>query len=95
MPRRIDRASRMVAQTSTALINNLQQARVDAARCAGQRVFDIELGLNRHVGLWETRAMPFLFEAGRQAARAQLGQIRTLLDRVASTTGQPRRPIAA
>jgi len=79
MPRRIDRASRLVAQASTALINNLQQARVDAARAAGQRVFEIELGLDRHVGLWETRAMPHLFEAGRRAARAQLSQIMALV----------------
>ena len=78
MPRRIDRASRLVAQASTALINNLQQARIDAARNAGQRVVEIELALDRHVGLWETRAMPYLFEAGRRAARAQLAQIMAL-----------------
>ncbi|MCE9658758.1 MAG: hypothetical protein K8R60_09385 [Burkholderiales bacterium] len=51
----------------------------DAARSAGQRVLEIELGLERHVGLWETGAMPYLFEAGRRAARAQLAQIRVLL----------------
>jgi NTE family protein len=78
MPRRIDRASRLVAQASTALINNLQQARIDAARNAEQRVLELELGLERHVGLWETRAMPYLFEAGRRAARAQLAQITAL-----------------
>lgn len=82
MPRRVDRASRLVAQASTALINNLQQARIDAARAAGQRVFEIELGLDRHVGLWDTRAMPYLFDAGRHAARAQLGQITALLRQV-------------
>ena len=86
MPRRIDRASRLVAQASTALINNLQQARVDAARHAGQRVFEIELGLERHVGLWETRAMPYLFDAGRRAARAQLSQIRPLLRQLPAPT---------
>lgn len=75
MPRRIDRASRLVAQASTALINNLQQARLDAARGAGQRVLEIELSLDRHVGLWETGAMPYLFEAGRRAAHLQLPQI--------------------
>lgn len=75
MPRRVNRASRLVAQASTALINNLQQARVDAARCAGQRVLELELGLDRPVGLWETEAMPYLFEAGRRAAKAQLAQI--------------------
>jgi NTE family protein len=78
MPRRIDRASRLVAQASTALINNLQQARVDAARNAGQQVVEIELALDRHVGLWETRAMPYLFEAGCRAARVQLAQIMAL-----------------
>jgi NTE family protein len=86
MPRRVNRASRLVAQASTALINNLQQARIDAARSAGQRVFEIELGLDRHVGLWETRAMPYLFEAGRRAARAQLGQITALLREVLPPT---------
>ena len=75
MPRRIDRASRLAAQTSTSLINNLQQARVEAARNAGQRVLEIDLALDCHVGLWETEAMPYLFEAGRRAARAQLPHI--------------------
>jgi NTE family protein len=83
MPRRVDRASRLAAQTSTSLINNLQQARVDAARNAGQRVFEIDLALDRHVGLWETEAMPYLFEAGRRAARAQLPRIEALARRTA------------
>jgi NTE family protein len=95
MPRRVDRASRLVAQASTALINNLQQARIDAARSAGQRVFEIELGLDRHVGLWETRAMPYLFEAGRRAARAQLGQITALLREVLPPTSDAIGSLAA
>jgi NTE family protein len=95
MPRRVDRASRLVAQASTALINNLQQARIDAARSAGQRVFEIELGLDRHVGLWETRAMPYLFEAGRRAARAQLGQITALLREVLPPTSDDIGSLAA
>jgi NTE family protein len=86
MPRRIDRASRLVAQASTALINNLQQARIDAARSAGQRVCEIELRLARHVGLWETSAMPYLFDAGRRAAQAQLSQIAALLDEAPAQT---------
>lgn len=94
MPRRIDRASRLVAQASTTLINNLQQARIDAARSAGQRVFELELALDRHVGLWETRAMPYLFEAGRRAARAQLAQIAALV-RQASLQGPGFGPMAA
>jgi NTE family protein len=94
MPRRIDRASRLFAQASTALINNLQQARLHAARSAGQRVLEIELGLDRHVGLWETRAMPYLFEAGRRAARAQMGPITTLL-RQAVEQATAAAPLAA
>jgi NTE family protein len=94
MPRRIDRASRLFAQASTALINNLQQARVDAARSAGQRLLEIELGLDRHVGLWETRAMPYLFEAGRRAARAQMSPITTLL-RQADQQATAAAPLAA
>lgn len=81
MPRRIDRPSRLVAQTSTALINNLMQARTEAARAAGQRVIHIDLVLDRHVGLWDTEAMPYLFEAGRRAAEARLPEIVALLER--------------
>lgn len=89
MPRRVDRASRLVAQASTALINNLQQARIDAARGAGQRILEIDLGLDRHVGLWETGAMPYLFEAGRRATRAQLAQIAALLRDIAQPANAP------
>lgn len=81
MPRRVDRASRLFAQVSTAMINNLQQARLATARAAGRPMIDIALDLPRHFGLWETRAMPELFEAGRKAARAQLGAIRAMLER--------------
>ena len=87
MPRRIDRASRMVARASTTLINNLQQARIDAARNAGQRVVELDLALDRHVGLWETRAMPYLFEAGRRAARGQLARIMALERQLSSRAG--------
>jgi len=80
MPRQVDRPSRLVAQVSTALTNNLMTARLDAARAAGQRVLGIDLMLARRVGLWETGAMPYLFEAGRRAAEASLPQIRALLD---------------
>lgn len=75
MPRRVDRVSRLLAQTSTGLINNLMQARVDAARCAGQSVIAIELALDGPVGLWDTQAMPHLFEAGWRAAEAHLPEI--------------------
>jgi NTE family protein len=80
MPRRVDRLSRLVAQTSTTLINNLMQARTDAAQAAGQKVIAIELDLDRHVGLWDTAAMPYLFEAGWRAAEARLLDIVAALD---------------
>lgn len=80
MPRRVDRLSRLVAQTSTTLINNLMQARTDAALANGQKVIAIELDLDRHIGLWETSAMPYLFEAGWRAAEARLLDIVAALE---------------
>jgi len=80
MPRRIDRASRLVAQVTTAMINNLQQARIDAARAAGQRMLHIELDIDRRIGLWDTAAMPRIFEIGRSAAFDHLPAIRRLLE---------------
>jgi NTE family protein len=82
MPPRIDRFSRLVAQTSTALINNLMQARLAATRAAGQRVISIDLALDRHIGLWETKVMHYLVVAGRRAAEARLSEIVALRDRI-------------
>lgn len=90
MPRRVDRLSRLVAQTSTTLINNLMNARTAAARAAGQQVIDIELALERHIGLWDTAAMPALFEAGRRAAQAQLPRIIAALERLPFPTHGPQ-----
>lgn len=80
LPRKIDRPSRMLARYSTALLNNLMQARVEAATARGQRLLPIELQLDRHVGLWQTDALPDLFEAGCRAAQARLPELRALLD---------------
>ena len=88
MPRRIDRASRLAAQTTTSLINNLMHARLAAARARGQRIVSLELGLERKVGLWETAALPYLFEAGRRAAALQLPRILHMLH------GAPQRQAA-
>lgn len=82
MPRRVDRISRMVAQTSTTLINNLMQARLDTARASGQKVVAIDLDLDRHIGLWDTSAMPYLFEAGWRAAESRLPDIVAALEAV-------------
>lgn len=86
MPRRVDRLSRLVAQTSTTLINNLTQARIDAAQAAGQKVIAIELDLDRPIGLWETGAMPLAFEAGWRAAEARLLDIVAALEAADTAT---------
>jgi NTE family protein len=83
MPRRIDRASRLVAQVTTAMINNLQQARIDAARAAGQRMLHIEIDIDKRIGLWDTAAMPRIFETGRRAAIDRLPAIDAMLNRPA------------
>jgi NTE family protein len=83
LPRRIDRASRLAAQVSTALINNLQDARMSAAveiaRLQQRRIIGLELLLQRRVGLWETSALPEVFEAGQRAARDRLADISAAL----------------
>lgn len=95
MPRRVDRLSRLVAQTSTTLINNLMQARTDAAQARGQKVIGIELNLDRHVGLWETSAMPYLFEAGWCAAEAHLLDIVAAMEAAEVAAVQPALPAFA
>lgn len=80
MPHRVDRPSRLVAQHSTSLMNNLMRARLEAAEARGQRLLALTLTLKRRIGLWETDALPELFEAGRQAAEARLDEIQALLD---------------
>jgi NTE family protein len=72
MPRRVDRASRLAAQATTSLINNLMQARLAAAHARGQRIVNVALDLDRKVGLWETEALPYLFDAGHRAASRYL-----------------------
>jgi NTE family protein len=80
MPRRIDRPSRLVAQHSTSLMNNLMRARLEAAEARGQRLLHLALKLKRRIGLWETDALPELFEAGQRAAEDRLDKIHALLD---------------
>jgi NTE family protein len=79
MPRRINKPSRLVAQVSTALLNNLMRARLETAAARGQRPLPLDVQLQREVGLWQTDALPEIFEAGRQAAEARLADIRAAL----------------
>jgi NTE family protein len=80
MPRRIDSPGRLLAQVTTTMINNLQQAHVQAAHAAGQSVLSIELDLDARIGLWQASAIPRIYEAGRRAARARLPEILAMLD---------------
>jgi NTE family protein len=79
MPRSLRRPASLVAQVSTSLINNLQQARVDAAHARGQTLIELEPVWPRRIGLWETQALPLAFEAGRSAALAALPAIERML----------------
>ncbi|MBS0435409.1 MAG: patatin-like phospholipase family protein [Proteobacteria bacterium] len=79
MPRRLDRPARLAAQASTALINNLLQARLDAAHAAGRPVLALRPVPPRRIGIWDAQAMPDLFVAGRHAAMAALPRIAALL----------------
>jgi NTE family protein len=56
------------------------QARIEAATARGQHLLPIELNLDRHIGLWQTDALPELYEAGRRATEARLPELRALLE---------------
>lgn len=79
MPRRIDGPSRLLAQVTSALTNNLMQARLAEATAGGRRMLSLVPTLQRRVGLFDTEAMPYLVDAGRRAAEDHLPQIRALL----------------
>jgi NTE family protein len=81
MPRRIDGPTRLLAQVTSALTNNLMQARLAHAGEGGLRLLSIVPRLERRVGLFDTQAMPYLVDAGRRATQAQLPAIRALLHR--------------
>jgi NTE family protein len=79
MPRRIDGPSRLLAQVTSALTNNLMQARLAESGTAGARLLSLVPQLTRRVGLFDTEAMPYLVDAGRRATEARLPEIRALL----------------
>ena len=81
MPQRIDGPSRMLAQVTSALTNNLMQARLAEANTCGTRLLSIVPRLERRVGLFDTQAMPYLVDAGRRATEAMLPAVRALLNR--------------
>lgn len=85
MPRRVNRASRLVARVSTALINNLYDARLEAARSRGQRLIELALDLPERIGLWDTAALPAACQAGERAALAALPALERAMAAPATT----------
>ncbi len=81
MPYRVDGPSRMLAQVTSALTNNLMQARLAEAHAGGTRLLSLVPHLERRVGLFDTAAMPYLVGAGRRATEAALPAIHALLRR--------------
>ncbi len=81
MPRRVDGPSRLLAQVTSALTNNLMQARLAEANAGGTRLLTLVPHLERRVGLFDTEAMPYLVDAGRRATEAALPALRALLQR--------------
>lgn len=79
LPSRIDGPSRLLAQFTSAMTNNLMDARLAAARGAGGRLLALMPGLERRVGLFETTAMPALVAAGSAHARQHLAAVQELL----------------
>ena len=80
MPHRVDRPARMLAQVTSAMTNNLVQARLQAAAANGQRLITLLPTLERRVGLFDTEAMPYLVDVGRRATEARLPAILAMLD---------------
>ena len=79
MPHSIDRPTRMLAQITSTMTNNLVEARLAAAVSSGQRLITMMPTLDRRVGLFDTEAMPYLVDAGRRATEARLPEIFALL----------------
>ena len=87
-PKRVDGPSRMLAQVTSAMTNNLMHARLAAAESSGMEMLRIFPTLKRRVGLFDTEALPYLVEEGRRAAEAALPQLAALLER----TGEQFKP---
>jgi NTE family protein len=81
MPQRVNGPSRLLAQVTSSMTNNLMRARLAAAESSGMRLIRIEPTLLRRIGLFDTEAMPYLVEEGRRATEAMLPAICKLIER--------------
>lgn len=80
MPYQINTPSRLLAQVTSTMTNNLMYARLAAAQADGMRLLRIFPRLERRIGLFDTHAMPYLVEAGRLATEAMLPAITAQLE---------------
>jgi NTE family protein len=76
-PHRVTGPTRLATRVTAALTNNLMHARL-ASHAAPTRITLLP-ALDRRVGLFDTHAMPYLVELGRQAARQALPRLEHLL----------------
>jgi NTE family protein len=79
MPRQVDIPSRLLAQGTSAMTNNLMYARLATAKANGMRLACIFPTIERRVGLFDTEAMPYLVEAGRRATLEAMPEILKIL----------------
>jgi NTE family protein len=77
LPGQVSGAVRLAARVGASLTNNLMQARI-AAQAGPTRIVMLP-ALDRRVGLFDTRAMPYLVDLGRQAALQALPSLQQLL----------------
>ncbi|MEJ8857469.1 patatin-like phospholipase family protein [Variovorax robiniae] len=99
LPTRVDGPSRMLAQVTSAMTNNLMHARLAAAESSGMELLRVFPALKRRVGLFDTDALPYLVEEGRRAAEAALPALAALLERTSgrlapSSRNEARGPTA-
>ncbi len=81
MPQRINGPSRLLAQVTSAMTNNLMNAKIAVAQAGGMRLLRISPTLERRIGLFDTQAMPYVVEEGRKATEMALPKIYKLLER--------------
>lgn len=76
-PRQLSSASRLATQVTATLSNNLLDSQIE--RADTRRTVLLLPELDRRVGLFDTAAMPYLLELGREVAQAALPRLRALL----------------
>jgi NTE family protein len=91
-PRHVTGPTRLATRVTAALTNNLMQARIAAHACSTRIVLMPEL--DRRVGLFDTEAMPYLVELGREAAREAIPRLSSLLSaEIAPHRRHPPQPV--